>query len=193
MTFQECLSFSPFEIIWQQLSSVYPDDKGHKEAYREVYDNILSIAPVKSKYRVRIDFVEEFAEWHVYGVDDSKLCDIPKDEGGVDENHPKANELIQYAIEYESRAEWAGMLIDSATTCEHSTLDIAVHCLWEMTFAGFKEDAVIRQKEKIKESVKSIKDNPEDFVEVKDGVFCHKDMVDTMRDFLDSMNERGHE
>jgi len=193
MTFQQCLSFSPFEIIWQQLSYVYPIDSNHKESYQKVYDEMLSITPVNSEYKIKVDFIDQYNEWHVYGINGTRLKDIPLDEGGVSEDHPKANELIQYAIEFNSRAEWAGMKIDSFTSSELSTLEIAVHCLWEMTFAGFDEDDVNKQKKLIEDRTKSIKDNPDDLVEVKEGIFCHKDMVDTMKEMLSNMDEKRNE
>lgn len=183
MTFQECLSFSPFEVIWQHMSVLYPDDKGHKDAYEKVYNNMLEIESEVSEYRIRVEYETygDYSQWTVSGVNDTRFKDIPENEGGLSKDHPRADELVKYAIQYQSRAEWAGMVIDSATVCEVSTLDIAVHCLWEMTFAGFEEDDVQRQLEEIQKRADESKNfNSDDYVEIREGVFCHKDMVEEM-------------
>ena len=188
MTFQDCLSFSPFEVIWQRLEVLYPDDKGHKGAYEKVYNNMLEIEPVHSDYRIRIDHVEkdEYSYWDVHGVNNTRHCDIPKDEGGLPVEHPCANELVTYAIEYQPRNKWAGMVIDGDTVCNMATIDIAVHCLWEMTFAGFEENDVQRQMKDIKERAEESKNaNMDDYVEVSEGVMCHKDMVERMQRIFD--------
>ena len=185
MTFQECLSFSPFEVVWQHMCALYPDDKGHKDAYEKVYNNMLEIEPESSEFRIFIEYEEDNDIWSVYGVNDNCFKDIPVDEGGLSEDHKSANEIVKYAIEYESRKKWAGMVIDSATVCEMSTLGIAVHCLWEMTIAGFEEDDVQSQMEEIKRRVDEVKNiDHDDYVEVREGVFCHKNMAEKMEELF---------
>ena len=190
MTFQECLGFSPFEIIWQRMYVLYPEEKGAKEAYEQVYNDLLSIEPVKTDMRIRVDFVEEedkdFSHWEIYGVNNARHQDIPKEEGGVDADHEAADRLVHYAIEFRPRSEWAGMMIDSATVCEMATIDIAIHCLWEMTFMGFEEDSVQRELDVLKERSEAVKNkNMDDYVEVREGVMCHKDMVERMQAIFD--------
>lgn len=196
MTFQECLSLSPFEILWQRMCVIYPEDKGHKESYEKVYQDILNITPVESEYRISIEFVNEEQSlggneyWAVSGVNDTCFKDIPESEGGVPEDHEAANKQVRYAIEFEPRAKWAGMVIDAVTVCEMPTIDIAVHCLWEMTFMGFEEGKVTEQAEIIKKRADDAKDmNSEDYVEVFDGVFCHKDAVDNFKKMFEEMDD----
>jgi len=197
MTFQECLGCSPFEIIWQRMNVLYPDEKGIREGYEKVYNDILAIKPIKNNMRIRIDYIDDKDDlfnshpyWDVHGVDDKRLCDIPVNEGGVSEDHEKSEQLITYAIEYEPRAKWAGMVIDVSTACNMPTVDISVHGLWEMTFAGFDEPDVKLQLNEIKERVDEVqKVNKDDLVEVREGVFCHKDSVEKMEKLFKGLDD----
>ena len=89
MKFQDCLRVNPFEIIWQRMQVLYPDDKGLKEAYQKVYTSMLEIEPISTDMRLCIEEVkdDEQAYWDVHGVDDTRQKDISLNEGGVSEDH----------------------------------------------------------------------------------------------------------
>jgi hypothetical protein len=188
MTLQECLSFSPFEIVWQYMSVLHPDYIELRDMYEAVYNDINAIEAEQSEYSICIDKIESKTEptrWEVFGVNGTRNKDIPEEEGGVSAEHPHADRLVPYSLMYQSRAKWAGMKIDSFTVCEMPTIDIAAQCLKEMTSIGFDEESVEESKNELSSRVEeSAYIEKSDYVEITDGVFCHKDKVDIMKRLL---------
>lgn len=196
MTFQECLGLYPFVMVWQRMEVLYPDEKGAYEDYEKVHDHMVELIPESSEMRISIKHIDDKEShsdnsyWDVHGLDGKVLSDIPTNEGGVPADHQHANREITYAIEFISRNKWAGMVIDDETICNVSTIDIAVHGLWEMTFTGFGEDSASRELETIKERADKAKDiNNEDFIEIADGIFCHKDTAEAMKKLLSDASD----
>jgi len=58
--------------------------------------------------------------------------------------------------------QWLGMEISKESLQEFSEQEIIVHCLYEMTFEGFSEDAIEKVNERIEESLKARKSDLEE-------------------------------
>lgn len=197
MTLKECLSFSSFEIVWQYMSALYPHYIELRDAYEFIYNEISSIETKKSEYSICIDKIEtkttstsvEVPQWELFGVNGTRNKDILIEDGGVPVDHPHADRLVSYSVMHLSKAEWAGMEIDSFTVCETATIDISVQCLKKMMSIGFYDEIVDQNKT---ESLSSIEDSKyietSDYIEITDGVFCHKDKIDSMKRLL-ALNE----
>lgn len=59
---------------------------------------------------------------------------------------------IRYAIEFTKWDEWLGMKVKSA----YSNLDALCFCLWEMTYAGYKQSQIQRKINKLHKIAQSL-------------------------------------
>jgi hypothetical protein len=61
------------------------------------------------------------------------------------------NQEVSYGIEFVDWEEWLGMDIDPGSISNYSETDIIAHCLWEMTFYGYTQEAIKKQSAQLKE------------------------------------------
>ena len=71
------------------------------------------------------------------------------------EFHPKnEEETYSLGIEFTPWRQWLGMHVNKQSLIAFSELEIIVHCLYEMTFVGFSEEAIQERMSKIEKSKK---------------------------------------
>ena len=63
-----------------------------------------------------------------------------------------------YAIEYTPWSEWLGCEVDRKVLRKMTSEEIAAHCLWEMTFAGFTQDKIRREINMLRRRAKDVKE-----------------------------------
>jgi hypothetical protein len=127
MTFAELLK----SVEWPEFKACllwsYPYEKDSVDRYKFVLARLRGLSPVDSEMRIVI--TETFTE----GVDDKPHSDVVGRE---------PYSAIDYSISLEPWERWLGMQIDPATLTEYTAAQIAVHCLWDMTFHGFDESQI---------------------------------------------------
>jgi len=135
-------------ITWLELEPeylrLYPDDESAIEEYERIYTSLLQITPSETNMRISIEYVDEEGDQyhHVHGISN------PEGESSVQES---------WALDFADWSEWLDMKIESQTLVEYTPVEIATHCLWEMTFAGFSREEIRERLDELISQVEEIK------------------------------------
>ena len=146
MTFKQLLKTHTWARISSVFLEIYPEEEEDLESYRTVYEKLAVMSPEETDMSIVITHEKDDEEEY---IDVSGLYNNPKN---LEENYSQA-------IEYSPWREWLGMDISAESLVDFSELEIIVHCLYEMTYVGFEEEAiqeVINRLEKDKEDYKSM-------------------------------------
>lgn len=146
MKFKELIKSHQWLSIEITLLQLYPDQKEIIEDYKAVFEKLQTMSPVDD---------EMFIVLTEYN------CDDDHDEKGnkatyIDVSGKKifTNSITDsYAIEFVKWENWLGMTIAPETIDNFSGLEILAHCLYEMTFCGYREDEIQEQFDSIKRTV----------------------------------------
>jgi hypothetical protein len=129
MTLYDLLDAYEFEDIEDTFVILYGNKYVRNAVgYEEVFETLKEIEDVGlSDYKIVITFVDDSEELedryhHVNGKCDS-------------EEHSVSLSLSPWK-------EWLGMKIDEYTFSRYSGREILCHCLWEMTYYGYNENAI---------------------------------------------------
>ena len=132
------------------LLKLYPDQDKMLDEYRNVYEKLKLTEPadyneleiVLTEYDNDPNF-ESYKETYVDVSGQKKI--------------PNPNDITSgYAIEFLEWDKWLGMDLAKETTKNFSDLEIIAHCLYEMTFIDYDEEA-------IQEQFKTLNDNLEEY------------------------------
>jgi hypothetical protein len=137
------------------LLKLYPDQDKMLDEYRNVYEKLKITQPadydeleiILAEYDCDTNFESE-KETYVDVSGQKKI--------------PDPNDITNgYAIEFLEWDKWLGMDLAIETTKNFSDLEIIAHCLYEMTFVDFDEDAIQGQ-------IKTLNDRVEDYKKLTD-------------------------
>jgi hypothetical protein len=122
-----------WEIIGSQLAALYPDQKGNLALYRQAWLEMKGLAPAFSdEMRIvtkrRANGQVRNGEHDVFGV---KSHLEPTDLAS--QNLLPADQPTRWSLSLTSWEEWLGMEITPETLEYYTEIDIACHCLFEMT------------------------------------------------------------
>ena len=144
-------------LIWN-----YPDTKESLAGYEKVFYSLRELPP--SSTTMRLSIRKTFRE----GLDEEPFMEVVGKDGTLNKeledfqylnkakNSDYANAEVEYALEFHPWKEWLGMKID-ATTCRHyPPPEILAHCLWEMTFMGFDQETIRKEKQELIKTVEEI-------------------------------------
>lgn len=124
---------------WSEVRPVllreYPDQATSLEVYEHVYQTLQTITSVLGKPELQLVFDD---------IADNKFGDYIDVSG-----HTNSDTEDKYAIEFVPWAERLGMGIATETQSKYSELEILAHCLWEMTYVGYSEEAIKNQIDEI--------------------------------------------
>lgn len=146
MTYKQLLQTTTWPTISSIFLELYPHAKIDMAEYETVFGKLLLMNPEETDMSIVISREKD---------DDEEYIEV----SGL-YNHPK-NEEEHYSqgIEFTPWCKWLGMDISTESLADFSELEIIVHCLYEMTYVGFEEEAiqkVIKRLEKDKEDYKSM-------------------------------------
>ncbi|MBA6154212.1 DUF6557 family protein [Gelidibacter maritimus] len=142
MTFKQLLNANTWPTIIPLFIEAYPDAKKDMVGYKAVFERLKTMSP--ESIDVSIVITKEGNGDDAY-IDVSGLHKYPKNK----------EETYSQGIEFVSWRKWLGMDISKESLANFSELEIIVHCIYEMTFVGFTEEAI---QEKINEIEKSKKE-----------------------------------
>ncbi|NLI79961.1 MAG: hypothetical protein GX442_26385 [Candidatus Riflebacteria bacterium] len=160
---KKCLKFKSligkysWEDIWPHFRKLYPDSKNSREGYKQVFSELHTIKPRATRMRIVLEEVpterNQEGYVHVFGKNGTLRKTVhPKHFNDSKKDDPEES----FAIEYIPWEEWLGMSIDQPSTERFSGVEIIVHCLWEMTFAGFDQASIREQINELKRIVEEI-------------------------------------
>jgi hypothetical protein len=138
MKFQELIKSNEWLSIELTFSKLYPDQRESIENYRLVYEALKFLQPVYSDIKIVLNPYGD--DGHPSGVDVYGVNPKPEPEDVT-------NGL---ALEFTSWDKWLGMDIDQLTLKEFTEIEIICHCLDEMTYAGFEEEEIQAEFDKLK-------------------------------------------
>ena len=141
-------------LIWS-----YPDTNESIDGYKQVFAELCELVPVEPKMRIIIQ--ETFRE----ALDEEPFTEVIGRNGTLnrdqeDYKHLEAsvgpvysNSETDFSLSLESWEQWLGMEIDSGSLENYTKLEIAAHCIWDMTFHGFEQLQIREEKEELKRRV----------------------------------------
>ena len=142
-------NFTANEVV-ERMTELYPDEsENNLTGYRAILEHMRTMTPTISDVNIHIVELEDEGEkyHHVFGT-------VVEDE-------------LTHALGWTNWEEWLGMSIEDETLTNYNPLDILVHCIWDMTFYGWNDEAiqkVIDQCTDAKEECESFK-TMEEFIE----------------------------
>jgi len=132
------------------LLKLYPDQDKMLDEYRNVYEKLKLTEP--ADYNELEIVLTEYDNDPNFESDKETYVDV-----SGQKKIPNPNDITSgYAIEFLEWGKWLGMDIAKETTKNFSDLEIIAHCLYEMTFIDYDEEA-------IQEQFKSLNDNLEEY------------------------------
>lgn len=142
--FKDIVRSCAFKKVKDALLKHYPDQKKNIKGYKYVFETLRLMRPRDSKEEMIIDIRRVGRGRNAY-FDVSGMCK----ENGKEQS---------YGIEYTPWSKWLGYEINKKVLKKMTKEEIAAHCLWEMTFAGFTQDKIRRQINMLRKRVKDIKE-----------------------------------
>ena len=120
----------------------YPDQKKNISKYAEVFGQLMKLKPQAGKIRIELDFYKS--------PDEEPYVDV---HGITMKNKQKQ----LWGLDFTPWAEWLCMEIEEETIDKFSEIEILCHCLWEMTFYGFKETKIKKKLKLLTHDVDEVK------------------------------------
>src|SRR5690554_797093 len=142
MTLKTLIEKHPWPAIASVFLKTYPEAEASMAGYQQVFEKLMKMDSEAGNFSIIVKTVIS---------DDDHYVDV----SGI-HTHPKTKE-DQYpqGLELTPWWQWLGMEISKESLQEFSEQEIIVHCLYEMTFEGFSEDAIEKVNERIEESLKA--------------------------------------
>ena len=105
----------------------YQKPKKNVKGYRKVFKELKFLTPIHDD-EMKIVIKKEEDYHSVYG---------------------KLKDDLSWGLEYVLWERWLGMKVSKKTLMEYSYEEIVAHCLYEMTFMGFKQKQIKRALDKM--------------------------------------------
>ena len=143
MKFVELVYKYKWDEICSVLISLYPNDQKNISGFKMVFEQLQTLMPAETNMRIILKEVfDEFENERytcVSGVDGTlKREENPE----IFKDDKIGNQEVSYGIEFTDWEEWLGMDIDPESTSNYHETDIIAHCLWEMSFYGYTQEAI---------------------------------------------------
>ena len=133
------------------LLQLYPNEEKNISGYQKVFEELLFMQPKDSEIIIVVAHQKDDFDGEEY-VDVSGKYANPKNE----------EEEYSQAIEFTPWNKWLGMEICQESLLHFSELEIISHCLYEMTFAGFKEEEIQEEFRSIEKTIEDYKNMTEE-------------------------------
>ncbi len=146
MKLKEIIKVTNWENVSEVFLQNYPDQKKSIDGYEMVYKKLKTKSPAISKMELfchKGDVIlkgdEPFHE--VFGVDGTKRED---------------GELEKFSLGLTSWSKWLGCSLSESTLSNYTKEEIISHCLFDMTFHGFSEPEMKKERKKLGNSIKDL-------------------------------------
>ncbi len=141
MTFAELIKSNAWLSVKMVLIKLFADQEDFMDDYQNVFNKLQVISPLPSNITIDIESVHDT-------YDNSQYVDV----AGYYTNPANRNDEYtnSLAIEYTPWNEWLGMPIDENSLKIFSELEIISHCLNEMTYAGFEQEDIQSEMDKMR-------------------------------------------
>ncbi len=156
MKFAELVCKYDWGEIRPAIVRLYPNDQKNISGFKMVFEQLQTLMSAETNMRIILKEVfDEFENERytcVSGVDGTlKREENPE----IFKDDKIGNQEVSYGIEFTDWEEWLGMDIDPESTSNYHETDIIAHCLWEMSFYGYTQEAIKKTIDTI--NIESIK------------------------------------
>ncbi len=153
MKFREIIRSNNWLSIESVLLKLYPDEKKNISGYEDVFNKLRVLQSKESDISILVSCeIDDFDQTNYINVS-----------GYYNHSSKNVDELtISLALEFTPWCEWLGMDIDQKSLMTFNELEIISYCLYEMTFAGFEEEEIQAEMDRINYSVEEIKNMTEE-------------------------------
>lgn len=148
MTLGELIKSVSWSEVRASLLWNHPAERERVEEYAPVLGRLKSLLPRATAMVVGLEVVMDEEGKERIGVDvygwrrgTGGSGAGERGNGGSAAAESDGSE-VKWALEYQPWDEWLGMEIEERTLEVFAPADVAAHCLWEMTFAGFDEETI---------------------------------------------------
>ena len=139
MNLKQLIQTNSWQTVLPIFLTIYTEAEKNIKGYQTVFEKLITMPSEETDMTIiisrEIDGDEEY-------VDVSGLLNNPKNK----------EETYSQGIEFTPWRKWLGMDVKKETLNSFSELEIIVHCLYEMTFVGFTEEAIREKMNKIEKS-----------------------------------------
>ena len=142
MTFADIIKSQSWLSVKMTLERLFLDESEYWDNYEKVFYELQTMPVKESKVTIHVSWVHDDYDNTDY-VDVSGYYTNP-----ADRTDKYSNSL---AIEFTPWQEWLGMPIDMETMDKFSELEIVAHCLNEMTYAGFEQEDIQAEIDRVKQ------------------------------------------
>ena len=139
MNLKQLIQTNSWQTVLPIFLTIYTEAEKNIKGYQTVFEKLLIMDAVETNMSIVI--TKERNDNDEY-VEVSGLHNYPKNK----------EETYSQGIEFTPWREWLGMDISKESLTSFSELEIIVHCLYEMTFVGFTEEAIREKMNKIEKS-----------------------------------------
>lgn len=141
MTLSEIIKSNAWLSVKLTLERLFPDQHELLDDYEKVFYELRTMQPAESNVTIDVHWVHDDYDDTDY-VDVSGYYTNP-----ADRTDEYSNSL---AIEFTTWQEWLGMPVDQKSLKEFSELELIAYCLDELTYAGFEQDEIQAEMNRIK-------------------------------------------
>jgi hypothetical protein len=186
MKLKELVLKTSWNAVKSSLFQIYPESERGIGKFKGVFEALLTLSPRETKMRLCLkevlgEGIDEEPYVEVYGKDGTLNKDLPDFHHFSETASTEfANSETSFAIDLVPWEEWLGMELDPSALQAYSDSDILAHCLWEMTFFGFDQLAIEKQREEIDRQVMEFKNMSEE--EKKSMLIPWEEVIEELQD-----------
>lgn len=135
MNLKELLTKLEKHLVINNILKLYPKMKKNAVKFNKVYEHLLNLPIKKSNFSLLIESVEDTIEKEIAKAENntSKTNFFYNIVRGI-----KENDDLPYNLMVTDWSEWLGMEFLPESIENYSEIDLASHCLWELTYCGFE-------------------------------------------------------
>lgn len=152
MKFAELVCKYKWDEVCAALIHLYPNDRKNIAGLKMVFQQLQTLTHAESNMRIILEEVFDEFENGWYTCVSGKNGTLKKEENSeIFKDDKIGNQEVSYGIEFVDWKKWLGMDIDLGSISNYSETDIIAHCLWEMTFYGYTQEAIKEQSVQLEE------------------------------------------
>lgn len=152
MKFAELVYKYKWDEVCPALIHLYPNDQKNIAVFKMVFEQLQTLTHAESNMRIILEEVFDEFENGWYTCVSGKNGTLKKEENPeIFKDDKIGNQEVSYGIEFVDWEEQLGMDIDPGSISNYPETDIIAHCLWEMTFYGYTQEAIKKQSAQLKE------------------------------------------
>jgi hypothetical protein len=155
MKLKELILIADWNEVKSSLLQAYPRSEKSIGKYQSVFETLLSLNPCETRMRLYLKQViregtDEEPSVEVLGKDGTLNKDLPDFRYFGETASPEfANSETSFALDLVPWDEWLGTELNPSAIRAYSCSDVIAHCLWEMTFFGFEQATIDKEKKEI--------------------------------------------